>query len=78
MTARYEARGVRCLECTALDLRSHPEQAKSGTGQCGAAEPPIFVSAVMARNCMPFEAAAPDVVEARDNWAKGLKMFWQR
>lgn len=73
-----ESRGITCLECAGLDLKTHPERAKAGFGMCGHTNPKHFVVHQMARNCTEFVAAPADVVEARDTWAAGLVMFWQR
>jgi hypothetical protein len=75
---RIEARGVRCLECAGLDLKSKPEHAKTGFGQCTLADPVHFVSVLMARNCILFEPAPADMVEARDTWAANIQPFWKR
>lgn len=77
--SRIEARGVRCLECAGLDLKSKPEHAKTGFGLCNPAVPVHFVSILMARNCILFEPAPAELVGARDTWAtKSLKPFWKR
>ena len=75
---RIESRGVRCLECAGLDLQGNPELAKAGTGRCLNAMAPHFVSILMSRNCVPFEQAPPEQVQARDRWASAIKMFWER
>lgn len=75
MTARIEVRGIRCLECTKLDLQTNKEQAKGGFGLCTAAIDLRFVSAPMARNCIDFDPAPPDVVKPRNDWAERLPIF---
>lgn len=75
---KIEARGIRCLDCSGLDLQSHPDRARGGFGQCQRWNPAQFVIANMSRNCMEFDQAPADVVEARDTWAAGLKNFWQK
>lgn len=73
---RYESRGVRCLECALVDLQGDKEAAKRGFGKCGASG--VYVSVIMARNCLPFDPAPDEVVQARDAWADRLRMFWQK
>jgi hypothetical protein len=63
---KYEARGVECLGCTALDLRTHPEQAKGGFGICRIKG--FFVAFTCARNCADYEAAPDEVTNAREAW----------
>ena len=75
---RYESRGVRCLECKGLDLKSHPEQVKGGFGWCALKPAPQFVSFAMSRNCLEFDPAPADVVGPRDAWDKSRRMFWQK
>lgn len=75
---KLEVRGVRCLECNGLDLKEKPEQARGGFGRCLRADPVIFVSYEMARNCLPFEPAPAEVVAARDIWAEKLPRWWRR
>lgn len=74
----YEARGVRCLACKGLDLKSHPEQAAVGFGWCSLKDPAHFVSVAMSRNCLEFDAAPDEVVGPRDAWDKARRMFWQK
>lgn len=73
-----EARGIRCLECSGLDLQAKPEAAKTGFGQCLRWNPVHFVSFQMSRNCIEFDQAPADVVEARDTWAASVPVFWRR
>lgn len=73
-----ESRGIRCLDCAGLDLKTQPERAKAGFGMCGHTNPAHFVVHQMSRNCSEFVADAPEVVEARDTWAAKQPMFWMR
>lgn len=75
---KIEARGIRCLDCHSIDLKTRPEISKGGFGQCTAWNPVRFVSFSMSRNCAEFTAAPADLVEARDTWAASQPMFWQR
>lgn len=74
---RYEATGVRCLECLHV-AQADTEAAKRGFGKCGAAVPPHYVSVIASRNCLAFDPAEESAVRARDAWAAKLKMFWQK
>lgn len=74
---RIESRGVRCLECSSLDLQANAEAAKNGFGQCRAGFGP-WVTFANARNCRRFEPAPAEQVAARDAWADKVPMFWQR
>lgn len=74
---KLEARGVRCLECTGLDLKAHPAVAKEGAGRCQYAQPVVFVRYEMSRNCLPFDPAASQVVVARESWAELLPRWWR-
>jgi hypothetical protein len=79
MTApKMETRGIRCLDCTGLDLKGDPAAARRGFGRCLRADPVIFVSAEMARNCLPFEPAPPETVAKRDAWAAKLAPWFDR
>lgn len=73
---RYETRGIRCLECAHVELQGDKEAAKRGFGKCGADG--LYVSVIAARNCLPFDPAPDDVVQARDAWAEKLPMFWHK
>lgn len=75
---RYESRGVRCLECLGLDLKAHPDIAKTGFGWCTRKPVEQFVSFAMSRNCLEFDRAPDDVVGPRDAWAAKGRMFWQK
>lgn len=79
MTApKLETRGIRCLDCTGLDLKGDPAAAKRGMGRCLRADSVIFVSVEMARNCLPFEPAPAEIVTARDAWAARLPPWFSR
>lgn len=75
---KLETRGIRCLDCTGLDLKGDPAAAKRGFGRCTYAVPVIFVQFEGARNCLPFEPAPADVVAARDAWADRLPPWFSR
>lgn len=75
---RYESRGIECLSCLHIDLQSDKEAAKRGFGKCKAVDPQPYVSALCARNCLPFDPAPAEVVGPREEWAKKLKHFWQK
>jgi hypothetical protein len=73
-----EVRAIRCLDCTGLDLKAHPEQAKGGAGKCLRGGQPGFVWCEMSRNCAEFDPAAPAIVAAREAWAEKLPPRWTR
>lgn len=74
-----EHRGITCLACIHMSLQKYPEHAKTGYATCSQAGD-TFVRVQMVRNCIPYEAADPDVVEKRETWAaSNIKMpAWQR
>lgn len=76
--SRIEARGIRCLECSGLDLQKFPEASKVGHGWCTLHAVPHYVAVAMARNCADFQPAPADVVAARDAWAARLPGLGQR
>lgn len=75
---KIEARGIRCLDCSGLDLQHTPEAAKVGFGWCKLAQVPHYVSVAMARNCIDFVPADAEVVAKRDAWADRLPRLGQR
>lgn len=76
---KIESRGVECLNCKNLDLKSCPAEAKEGYGRCTIDPPGVFVRVQMARNCASYDPAAPEIVEARIVWAAKIKTpAWQR
>lgn len=75
---RYEARGVTCLACANLDLKTHQEASKRGFGWCAVKPVPQFVSFAMSRNCLEFDRAPDEVVGPREKWADKIRMFWQK
>jgi hypothetical protein len=76
---KIEARGVRCLDCKALDMRKYPDAATNGFGWCPAPEVGHFVSVTMARNCMDFDAAPAEAAKQRAPLidVKAV-MFWRK
>lgn len=76
----FEHRGITCLDCQHLDLKTHPEQSKTGWGVCQASIPVTFARVQMKRNCVPYESADPALVEKRETWAaSNIKLpAWQR
>ena len=78
MSKRYESRGVRCLECAGLDLKSHPDIAKTGVGWCALKPVEQFVSFAMSRNCLEYDRAPDEVIKPREKWDEGRRMFWQK
>jgi hypothetical protein len=60
---------MNCLRCAHLDLRSHPQHAALGLGQCRRQPlPGIFEVITRDRNCAMFQAADQQAVEARKKW----------
>jgi hypothetical protein len=75
---KLEARGVRCLECTGMEVKAAPGLAKTDTRRCLRIEPARFVSIEMSRNCWEFDPVPPDVVAARDAWVARLPPWFDR
>lgn len=74
-----ETRGITCLQCQLLDLRTNPEAAKMSYGICKLDMKGVFVRFEMTRDCIPFQAADEDTVKAREAWAaKNPLPMWQR
>jgi hypothetical protein len=61
-----------CLRCAHLDLRSHPQHAAIGLGQCKRQPlPGVFEVIARDRDCAMFQAADDQTVETRLKWWEG-------
>ncbi len=65
---------MKCLNCTALELRNHPKHANVGFGQCKAK--PVsgyFVNINREQECSDYKRADEGVVIKRMAWFEQLK-----